>query len=450
MGLSLSTLVANANPKAPPKVVLVPPMFERDIKDRDRFAYSSYDYLFAKRQLHFLFNDYVLQPGPQRIVPVRGLIRFSPPADPKISVEADVGTQPSMSLRYQPLGAAQTSTFIDVRANPLVPGDVTLRASWLDPSTGVGLFATAPLAKKISGTFAQLGARYSSPNFTAGAITTPRTGALSNVWAAGRYGALMLGASLRLDGATPGADKGSVGSEDVLGWVRGRTRCAIAYEPTFTNETGRGSFSAVVELIENRSLVVSFFQHMALSRRVLNPMESSNVVGITNYVDLGMQITVPTSLGDEEAAATKPGSAAATKSPSAADADAGQGSVNVAAAWQVNKNILVKCVVGSDAVSLSVGAKTWGRLGVVGAASVAYRYGDSRGLRYGGWLQLENFGAARYERGLAAASGRGVLQRHEASAQDVENAEGTRRVVAEGAEPDTYNVPPTDATRNFM
>jgi hypothetical protein len=42
------------------------------------------------------------------------------------------------------------------------------------------------------------------------------------------------------------------------------------------------------------------------------------------------------------------------------------------------------------------------------------------------WLVVA---ACRYERGLAVASGRGVLQRHEASAQDVENTEGTRRVV---------------------
>lgn len=28
-------------------------------------------------------------------------------------------------------------------------------------------------------------------------------------------------------------------------------------------------------------------QHMAISRRVLNPMEKADVVGITNYVDIG-------------------------------------------------------------------------------------------------------------------------------------------------------------------
>lgn len=93
MGLSLSKILADANPTAPPKIVLVPPMFERDVKDRDRFAYNSYDYLFAKRQLHFLFSDYVQHPGPQRMVPMRGLFRFSPPADTRLSVEADVGPQ---------------------------------------------------------------------------------------------------------------------------------------------------------------------------------------------------------------------------------------------------------------------------------------------------------------------------------------------------------------------
>jgi hypothetical protein len=34
-----------------PKTVLVPPMFERDLKARSRMVKSSYDYLFAKPSL---------------------------------------------------------------------------------------------------------------------------------------------------------------------------------------------------------------------------------------------------------------------------------------------------------------------------------------------------------------------------------------------------------------
>lgn len=60
----------------------------------------------------------------------------------------------------------------------------------------------------------------------------------------------------------------------------------------------------------------------------------------------------------------------------------------------------------------------------------ARRYGDPNGARIGAWLQLENFGALRYERGVTEQAGRAVLQRHEAGQQDVANAEGQGRVVS--------------------
>lgn len=40
----------------------VPPLFERDLRLRSRMAHSSYDFMFAKPALRFLFDDY-LQPS---------------------------------------------------------------------------------------------------------------------------------------------------------------------------------------------------------------------------------------------------------------------------------------------------------------------------------------------------------------------------------------------------
>jgi hypothetical protein len=57
------------------------------------------------------------------------------------------------------------------------------------------------------------------------------------------------------------------------------------------------------------------------------------------------------------------------------------------------------------------------------------RYG-SAAPKYGLWLQLENFGPLRYERGVSELSGRAVLQRHEATQIDIANMEGTGRVVS--------------------
>ena len=37
----------------------VPPLFERDLRLRSRMAHSSYEYMFAKPAMRFLFDDYV-------------------------------------------------------------------------------------------------------------------------------------------------------------------------------------------------------------------------------------------------------------------------------------------------------------------------------------------------------------------------------------------------------
>lgn len=60
MGLDFSKLLATSTPEKP-KTVLVPPMFERDLKARSRMVKSSYDYLFAKPSLRWLFGDYMGQ-----------------------------------------------------------------------------------------------------------------------------------------------------------------------------------------------------------------------------------------------------------------------------------------------------------------------------------------------------------------------------------------------------
>jgi len=60
MGADFSKLLATSTPEKP-KTVLVPPMFERDLKARSRMVKSSYDYLFAKPSLRWLFDDYMGQ-----------------------------------------------------------------------------------------------------------------------------------------------------------------------------------------------------------------------------------------------------------------------------------------------------------------------------------------------------------------------------------------------------
>ncbi|KAL6748137.1 hypothetical protein V8C86DRAFT_2886571 [Haematococcus lacustris] len=475
MGLTLSTLANTfkANAGTPPKVVLVPPFFEKENKDRDRFAYSSYDYQFSKRQLKYLFEDFYVAAGSSG---VQGRLLWSPPADSRVTVEAAVGPgQADMSLRYQPLGPSQPHTFIDVRANPKRAGDVTLRAACLDPGSGVGVFATAPLAKKLSHTYTQVGLRYSSPDLTCGLITQPRTSSLSSMWLVGRYQGLLAGLQLRLDDLPLGS--GSPGSPMASprpallpagDWLQRHASFALAYEPSFSSKAGQGRFSASLELQEGRRLLISFFQHLAVSRSVVNPLEKPDVVGITNYIDIGLQITVPTSESPLPAgphpspglakSQLRPGSTyssiveadppPATEQPPSPGESAD--SVDLAGSWQVNKNWLLKLRAGSESAAAVVALRSWSRVGALVAASAAYRYGDAN-VKWGLWLQLENFGALRYERGVAELGGRAVLQRHEASQVDLANAEGSGATVRLSAEPGDYNAAvPAQLTADFL
>jgi len=63
------------------RVVLVPPLFERDHRGRSRMANSSYDFLFAKPALKWLFHDYIDNNA-------HALLRLSPGEDPRVSITA--------------------------------------------------------------------------------------------------------------------------------------------------------------------------------------------------------------------------------------------------------------------------------------------------------------------------------------------------------------------------
>ena len=63
------------------RVVLVPPLFERDHRGRSRMANSSYDFLFAKPALKWLFHDYIDNDA-------HALLRLSPGEDPRVSITA--------------------------------------------------------------------------------------------------------------------------------------------------------------------------------------------------------------------------------------------------------------------------------------------------------------------------------------------------------------------------
>ncbi|KAG4390610.1 hypothetical protein GLYMA_05G007402v4 [Glycine max] len=50
------------------------------------------------------------------------------------------------------------------------------------------------------------------------------------------------------------------------------------------------SFNFNLEIVKSSQFIASFYQHMAVQRRVKNPLEENSVVGITNYIDFGFEL----------------------------------------------------------------------------------------------------------------------------------------------------------------
>ena len=53
---------------------------------------------------------------------------------------------------------------------------------------------------------------------------------------------------------------------------------------------GKGTFTAAVEVQGQKQLVVSFLHHQPVQRLSHNPLEQQDVVGVTNYLDVGLQV----------------------------------------------------------------------------------------------------------------------------------------------------------------
>jgi hypothetical protein len=78
---------------------------------------------------------------------------------------------------------------------------------------------------------------------------------------------------------------------------------------------------------------------MAAVRQVFNPIEKDDVIGITNYIDVGLQLHVPLTADGGPAAAAAvggKGAAAAGSSSSSSEEVSGTAGLRLAGAWQVN------------------------------------------------------------------------------------------------------------------
>jgi hypothetical protein len=207
----------------------------------------------------------------------------------------------SVTFRYQPLVDVPLS-FIDVKAATSELGKTRLRGVLFNPDTGLGIFAVVPLtglsAQSAVDPAARLGLRYSTPSLTAGIIANPLADTLTHLWLAHRRGSFTLGMQLRPDEAL-----GRFGTlhtrklSNVLDNLPHHLSYALSYTPERPTQKGGSTFTAALEVVEQRQLNASFLYHLAVQRLVHNPFEERDVVAITNYIDIGLQLvtnlTVP-------------------------------------------------------------------------------------------------------------------------------------------------------------
>jgi hypothetical protein len=87
---------------------------------------------------------------------------------------------------------------------------------------------------------------------------------------------------------------------------------------------------------------------MAAVRQVFNPLEKDDVIGITNYIDIGIQLHVPLA----QAAAAADGKGAAGSSPfssSSSSDDRALAGLRLAASWQVSSSLdYIQCYQGTQ------------------------------------------------------------------------------------------------------
>eukprot|EP00891_Asterochloris_glomerata_P005399 jgi/Astpho2/5399/Aster-07351 len=415
----LDSLLGKGEDNAPPQLVLVPPLFERDHRGRSRMANSSYDWLFAKPALRWLFNDYMEGQA-------RALVRISPGEDPRISITARFASSlevqdrldhirlgkrsgGSMAVRFQP-DPAEPLTFIDADQK------ARLRFCWFDTSNSYGVFATMPLLAQSSAPEPSLGMRYSTPQTSAGAIVQPVSARLDAAWWAFKQGGFTYGAQLRPAPFSPLKQplSYSPASSEALWDQLNRDLCyAVSYSPEGGSTYGKGTFTASVEVQRNERLVVSFLHHQAAQRLSHNPFEARDVVGVTSFLDLGLQVSTSMTPLNEGIQGGSPQS---------------DSELQMAAAWQANKNLLLKGKVGTAGVSAALALKAWWQPSFWVALALGYGFKDGKpklGLTAG----LENYGNIRYERaghvkGESQRFGRALVQRHVALPGDIANQEG--------------------------
>ncbi|EOA24090.1 hypothetical protein CARUB_v10017321mg [Capsella rubella] len=362
----------------PPPVVLVPPLFDYPpLSARTRMLESSYNLLFGKLALKCLFEDYFEEANN-----FTAKFLLKPIDDPHVDLVASVSGAVDGRREGDFVGNAEfrwqsdvddPHTFVDLSVSTSNPV-LLMRSSAYYPKYGIGAFAVYPLIAKqnenISEAYRIMGLRYGSPNLSLGATVTPfsENELPKHAWLVSKMGSFTVGVQY----------EPLHGSEDMAKYTDPRNwSCAAGYAVGSTSPLSP-SFNIGIELARSSQFIASFYQHIVVQRRVKNPFEENQVVGITNYIDLGFELQ---SRVDD------------SKKPD----NTGDSLLQMAASWQANKNFLLKGKMGARSSTLSLAFKSWWKPSFAFniSATTNHRTGN---VECGFGIRVDNIREASYQR----------------------------------------------------
>lgn len=337
----------------------------------------AYELMFGKLSLHNLFEDYFDQAGN-----MTSRIMLKPLEDPHVDLIATVSAAADKNGGTEVKGDAlfrwqkdldDPHTFMDllVSTSKLL---LQLRSCAYYPKYRIGAFGTLPLLvgnRVHSEDYGVVGVRYGSENLSFGASFVPFPASAEvpfGAWLVGRNGSLTAGLQYKpLSG-----NKDLMPFTDLKNW-----NYAISYGVGSASPLSP-SFIFSLELARSTQLVASFYQHLVVQRRVKNPFEDDQIVGITNYIDFGLEL------------ATRIDKDKPTES-------ANNSLFQLAASWQANKNFLLKGKLGPSKSSVALAFKSWWRPSFT--FSVTAVNDHSKGTTsYGFGIRVEDLRQPSYQR----------------------------------------------------
>ncbi|KAF5739624.1 hypothetical protein HS088_TW12G00833 [Tripterygium wilfordii] len=366
------------NKEPPPPMVLVPPLFDfPPLAARTRMLDSSYNLLFGKLALKCLFEDYF-----EEAKHFSTRIMLKPIDDPHVDLIATVSGpldhKPEEKIAGNALFRWQSDiddphTFMDLFVSTSDP-ILQMRSCAYSPRFGVGTFGILPvlMKKRVSSEdYGIMGLRYGSGNFSVGATILPfalKDELPKSAWLVSKMGSLTVGVQYEPQYASKDGEK----YKNLMNWS-----CAIGYG------VGSGSplspsFNFGLELAKSSQFIASFYQHVVVQRRVKNPLEENEIVGITNYIDFGFELQ--TRVDDVKTSKDIPDS-----------------SFQVAASWQANKNFLLKGKIGPLSSTVALAFKSWWKPSFTFNIS-ATRDRTVGKTAYGFGIRVENLRQASYQR----------------------------------------------------